>query len=149
MEIWLSFLILPITNPNSPNFFLWLFYSSLQRTFNAPCFVSTHIFSIRTAWSSCEFWTTRVGTIRKSVACQWDMFLYLGCLVWPQWERMHLAPQTLDVPEWGIQRQGTNLSEEKGGWGSILLRSEQDAKWINILFIHYICIYNDQWTRSY
>uniref|UniRef100_A0A0V1KHB8 Uncharacterized protein n=1 Tax=Trichinella nativa TaxID=6335 RepID=A0A0V1KHB8_9BILA len=26
------------------------------------------------------------------------MFFYLGFLVWPQWERMHLALQRLDVP---------------------------------------------------
>jgi hypothetical protein len=65
------------------------------------------------------------------------MFFYLGCLVWPQWERKLLAFQRLDVPGLGISRGGPTCSEEKGrgGWGKDCGRgwlgrrgSEQDVK---------------------
>jgi hypothetical protein len=36
-----------------------------------------------------------------------------GCLVWPQWERMHLFCQRPDVLGWG-KPGDTTLSEEKG-----------------------------------
>jgi hypothetical protein len=42
--------------------------------------------------------------IPKAVACMWDMFYWLGCFVCPQWERKHLASQSLEVPGWGISR---------------------------------------------
>jgi hypothetical protein len=42
------------------------------------------------------------------------MFFELGCLVWPQWERMNLASQRLDVPGWGIPMGTSTISEEKG-----------------------------------
>jgi hypothetical protein len=39
--------------------------------------------------------------ISDAVACLWDMFFGMSCLVWPQWERKHLAPRRLDVPGCG------------------------------------------------
>ena len=36
--------------------------------------------------------------IPKAVACIWDTFYKLGCLVWPQWERKLLALQRLELP---------------------------------------------------
>jgi hypothetical protein len=45
----------------------------------------------------------------------WNMFPYLGYLIWPQWERMCLALQRLDVPKWGLYGEGgSTLLEEKG-----------------------------------
>jgi len=37
-------------------------------------------------------------------------------VVWPQWERIHLASQKLDAPGWDDTRVGggSTLSEEKG-----------------------------------
>jgi len=32
------------------------------------------------------------------------MFFYQGCLVWPQWERMHQVPQRLNVVGYGTRR---------------------------------------------
>jgi hypothetical protein len=36
-----------------------------------------------------------------------------GCLFWPQWERMSLIWQRLDVPGWGTPRVGI-FSEKEG-----------------------------------
>ena len=37
----------------------------------------------------------------KAAACQWYIFFYLSCLVSPQWNRIHLAPQRPEVSMWG------------------------------------------------
>jgi hypothetical protein len=50
----------------------------------------------------------------KVVVSKWDMFFYVDCLIWPQWERMCLALQRLDVPGWGIYPGPLTCSEEKG-----------------------------------
>ena len=45
----------------------------------------------------------------------WEMF-YLGCLVWPQCERMCLDLQRLDVPGWGwISREPPPAQRRQGG----------------------------------
>jgi hypothetical protein len=36
--------------------------------------------------------------VPKAVVCMWDIFFWLDCLVWPQWERKNLDLQRLDVP---------------------------------------------------
>ena len=46
--------------------------------------------------------------IPKAVACTLDMLFYLGCLVWPQWERKCLAVQRLEVPEFGEVNPGVS-----------------------------------------
>jgi hypothetical protein len=43
------------------------------------------------------------------------MFFWLSFLVWPQWERKHLALQRLEVPGQGIPR-GVSTCSEKGRW---------------------------------
>lgn len=45
------------------------------------------------------------------------MFHSLGCLVWPQWKRICLILQILDVPESGrdARRGSSNLSEKGKG----------------------------------
>ena len=55
-----------------------------------------------------------MGAIPKPVASSWDMFFYLGCLVWPQCERMLLALHRLDVPGWGDIQGSSHHAEEKG-----------------------------------
>ena len=55
-----------------------------------------------------------MGAIPKAVACMWYRFFELGCLVWPQWERKHLASQRLEVPKWGETQRDLHHSEEKG-----------------------------------
>jgi hypothetical protein len=57
------------------------------------------------------------------------MFFYLSCLVWPQWKRMHPAPQRLDVPQVGP------LLFQRKRWGRVRGRirgrgdcSKQDIK---------------------
>jgi len=52
--------------------------------------------------------------IPKAVACTWDMFFYLGWLVWPQRERKCLALERLEVPGWEGYPGVPTLSEEKG-----------------------------------
>ena len=37
----------------------------------------------------------------------------LGSFVWPQWERIHLAPQRLDVPGWE-DTLGTHTNKGEG-----------------------------------
>jgi hypothetical protein len=44
---------------------------------------------------------TGAGAIPKAIACPWDIFFYLGCLVEPQSERRHQASQRLDMPGLG------------------------------------------------
>jgi hypothetical protein len=44
-----------------------------------------------------------MATIPKAVACMWDMFLYLGCLIW---ERKHLALKRLEVLGMGAITRG-------------------------------------------
>jgi hypothetical protein len=41
-------------------------------------------------------------------------FFYLGCLVWPQWERKHLAKQRLEVPVYRIPRKAPTCSKDRG-----------------------------------
>ena len=43
--------------------------------------------------------TTDAGVVADSVACLLIPFPQLGCLVWPQWEKMHLVVG-IDMPEW-------------------------------------------------
>ena len=53
-----------------------------------------------------------------SVACLWVLFPLLGCLVWPQWEKMCL----LTCARMGDTKGRTLLSEEKGtGEGEIIM----------------------------
>ena len=67
-------------------------------------------------WSSCRSQTAGMGAIPKAVACTWDMLFYLGCLVWPQWERKCLALQRLEVPGWGeIPRGASPTPRRRGG----------------------------------
>jgi len=40
----------------------------------------------------------RAGAVSDFVACLWIPFPYLGCLVWPQKERIHLVLLRLAVP---------------------------------------------------
>jgi hypothetical protein len=42
------------------------------------------------------------------------MFYELGCLVQPQWERMHLTSQRCDGPGWRDTQGAPTCSEEKG-----------------------------------
>ena len=35
--------------------------------------------------------TTGAGVVPETVACLWIPFTQLGCLIWPQWERMYLV----------------------------------------------------------
>jgi hypothetical protein len=42
------------------------------------------------------------------------MFFYLGCLIWPQWERKCLASQRLEVPWRGDNQRDSTFSGEKG-----------------------------------
>jgi len=42
------------------------------------------------AWSSFGSWKTRTGTIPTAVACVRNVFALLGCLLWPQWEKILL-----------------------------------------------------------
>jgi hypothetical protein len=46
------------------------------------------------------------------------MFSKLGCIVWPEWERMYLASQRLDEPVSGDTQGGGGftLSKNKGRW---------------------------------
>jgi hypothetical protein len=53
------------------------------------------------AWPSSANWIIAMKAIPKAVAYRWNMFYELGCLLWPLWERNHLALQRLQVPEWG------------------------------------------------
>ena len=41
-------------------------------------------------------------------------YVFLADLVWPQWEKMCLASQRLDVPGWGESKGIPTYSEEKG-----------------------------------
>jgi hypothetical protein len=41
---------------------------------------------------------TEVGAVPNAVACLWNLFPYLGCFVWPQWERIYLTLKSHDVP---------------------------------------------------
>jgi hypothetical protein len=45
------------------------------------------------------------------------LFYQLDCLVWPQWEREHIASQRLEVTGWvgEILSEATSSSEKK--WG--------------------------------
>lgn len=55
----------------------------------------------------------------------WDMFLYLGCLVWPQWKRKCLAWQRLEVPGEGwIPRGPPPAQRRHGRWGKYCGRVE-------------------------
>jgi hypothetical protein len=54
----------------------------------------------------------------KAIACLWDMFLQLDCIVLPQWKCTHLAMQRIDVPECGDTGRGHPLTKEgKEVWG--------------------------------
>jgi hypothetical protein len=55
-----------------------------------------------------------MGAIPKAVAYLWDMFFWLGGLVWAQWERKRLTLQRLKVPGWGDTQEDPTHSEEKG-----------------------------------
>ena len=57
-----------------------------------------HICSRCAAWSSCRSTNNWSRDCLNSVACLWITFLYLGCLVWPKWDGMHLVLIQLDVP---------------------------------------------------
>lgn len=53
--------------------------------------------------------TTGAGAGPDSVACLWNLFPWLGWLVWPQRERICPVLRWLDVPVWVVT------------WGSLLL----------------------------
>jgi hypothetical protein len=42
------------------------------------------------------------------------MFFQLGCLVWPQWERKHLASQRHEVAGWGDVQGDLHLPKWEG-----------------------------------
>jgi hypothetical protein len=42
------------------------------------------------------------------------MLFEMGCLVWPQWERMSLASKRLEVSGWKDTKWGPKGSKEKG-----------------------------------
>jgi hypothetical protein len=44
----------------------------------------------------------------------WDMFFQLGCLVWLQLERLHLALQRLEMPGWRDTQEGPHLLRREG-----------------------------------
>ena len=56
------------------------------------------------------------GAIPKAVAytCMWDMFFFLGHLVWCQWERKCLASWRLDVPGWQNTQGSPHLLRVEG-----------------------------------
>lgn len=57
-------------------------------------------------------------TVPKAIAGLWNLFLWLACLVWTQWDRMCLVLQGLHVPGLGdTQWPGLYPSEEKRGVG--------------------------------
>ena len=60
-----------------------------------------------------------MGADSDSVACHWISSPYMGCLVWPQWERMHSVLLGLDVLEWIGTHGELSFTERKGmgGWG--------------------------------
>jgi hypothetical protein len=43
---------------------------------------------------------------QKLLHIMWNMLFLLGCLVWPQWERMHLASPRIEVPGWEDTQEG-------------------------------------------
>jgi hypothetical protein len=54
----------------------------------------------------------------KALAYMWDTFFWLGCHVWPQWDRKHLVSKRLEVSGWGrYPGEGTTCSEKRGGGG--------------------------------
>ena len=53
----------------------------------------------------------------------WEM----GCLVWPQWERKHLASQRLEVPGWGDTQGDLLRGKGEGGGGSIVGGANQEG----------------------
>jgi hypothetical protein len=55
-----------------------------------------------------------IGGYPKSCSLYLGYVLLAGCLVWPQWERKHLASQRLEVPKWGETQRDLHHSEEKG-----------------------------------
>ena len=65
------------------------------------------------SYSLLKIWFKVEWAIAKAVTYTWDMFFQLGCLVWPQWERMYLASQRLDVP--GYQSGGICRGSLAGG----------------------------------
>ena len=73
--------------------------------------------------------TTGVEAVQKAVACTWDMFFYLGCLVWSQWERKHHTLQRLEMPGWRDSQGDSTSSEEKvsGGGGRIVGGGDQEG----------------------
>jgi hypothetical protein len=58
-----------------------------------------------------------MGDIPKVVACLWDMFFWLGCLVWPQWERNNLPLHRFKAPAWGYTQGLPHMLREKLGNG--------------------------------
>jgi hypothetical protein len=64
--------------------------------------------------------------IPKAVAWKWNMFLNLGCFVWPLWEMIYLAFQRLEVPGCGDTWGGGHMltGETEGGMGEGLLWDE-------------------------
>jgi hypothetical protein len=62
-----------------------------------------------------------------------NIFLYFGFIVFPQWERKHLALNRLEVPGLGDTQGYTTHSEEKGRkkGGSIVGQSdlEKSREW--------------------
>ena len=59
--------------------------------------------------------TTGAGAVPKSVVVCVSCSANWACLVWPQWEKMCLTLQRLDVPgQEGNGEGGSTLSEEKG-----------------------------------
>jgi hypothetical protein len=71
-----------------------------------------------TAWSSCGFPKNWSGgcPVPESVASLWILFPWLSPFFWPQWERMNLVLQWLDLL---TLRRGSPFSKEKGReeWG--------------------------------
>ena len=69
-----------------------------------------------------------MGAIPKAIVCTRDMFFYPGCQVWPQWERMCLTFQRLELSEWeDIQGVPHLLRGEEGEVeGRILGRDDRE-----------------------
>ena len=61
--------------------------------------------------------TSGVRAVFVSFPCHCIPFLYLNCLVVPQWEMMNLFLLGLDVPGWGGTQGDFSSSSENGGGG--------------------------------
>jgi hypothetical protein len=51
----------------------------------------------------------------KAISFARNIFLYLGCLVWPQCERRHVIFQRLEVP-WREDTQWAPPTQRLRGW---------------------------------